>query len=344
MVTMVRIGTVGIGFMGMIHYMATKRVRGGKVAAVCTRDPKRLAGDWRNIQGNFGPRGSKEDLSKVKKYADYDDLLADPDIDLVDLCLPTHLHKDMTIRALRAGKHVLVEKPIVVDLREAKAMVAEARKCDRLLMVAHVLPFFPEFAYAYRAANSGRYGKLLGAHFKRTIARPGWSVDLEHLARSGGPGIDLHIHDTHFVQLLCGVPDAVHSQGLLVGDYPQYVRTRYIYEKTGATVFCTSGALCHSGRSFDHGFEIYLEKGSLIYSMDTPLTFVDRKGNARNPKLRSTDPVDAFVAEIQCAVDAIRGKGDPVALSGEGALAALDLCWKEAKSVKAGRPVRLKKR
>jgi len=341
--TMVRIGTVGIGFMGMIHYLATKKVRGGKVTAVCTRSQKKLAGDWTNIQGNFGPPGGQEDLSKVKKYADYNDLLADPDIDLVDLCLPTHLHRDLTIRALRAGKHVLVEKPIAVALKEAKAMVAAAKKSGRLLMVAHVLPFFPEFAYAYQTVSRGRYGKLLGAHFKRIISRPDWSVNPEHLARSGGPGIDLHIHDNHFIQLLCGVPDAVHSQGILVGDYPQYVRTRYVYEKTGAAVTCTSGALCHGGRSFDHGFEIYLEKGSLIYSMDTPLTFLDRKGNAQSPRLKSTDPVDAFVAEIQCAVDAIRKNADPGALSGEGALAALNLCWREAKSVKTGRTVRLKK-
>src|SRR5438105_11667376 len=112
------------------------------------------------------------DLSALKKYRSLDDLLADPDIDLIDVCNPTHLHPDTALRALRAGKHVLVEKAIALDTKDADAMVAAARQAGRLLMVAHVLPFFPEFAFAARTIRSGQYGKLLGAHFKRVISRP----------------------------------------------------------------------------------------------------------------------------------------------------------------------------
>src|SRR5207237_10616904 len=82
--TMVRIGIVGIGFMGMIHYLAARKLKGARVTAICSRDPKKRAGDWRGIRGNFGPAGTRMDLSKIKKYAELDDLLADPDIDLVD--------------------------------------------------------------------------------------------------------------------------------------------------------------------------------------------------------------------------------------------------------------------
>src|SRR5438128_12311470 len=106
---MVRIGIVGIGFMGMIHYLAARKLKGAQVVAVCSRDPKKLAGDWRSIQGNFGPRGEMMDLSAVKKYDGLEALLADPDIDLVDVCNPTHLHPATALAALRAGKHVLVE-------------------------------------------------------------------------------------------------------------------------------------------------------------------------------------------------------------------------------------------
>jgi predicted dehydrogenase len=337
---MVRIATVGIGFMGMIHYTACKQLKGGKVAAICTRDERKLAGDWTMIQGNFGPRGGHEDLSKVKKYRGIDDLLADPGIDLVDLCLPTQLHKETTIKALRAGKHVLLEKPIAVSLGDAREMMAVARKSGRLFMVAHVLPFFPEFAYAYKAVNSGKYGKLLGAHLERIISKPEWSADLMDMSKSGGPGIDLHIHDNHFIQLLCGVPDGVYSQGILAGDYLQYVTTQYVYEKSQAAVSCASGAICQRGRPFAHGYAIYMEKASLIYDMNTPLTLLDNKGNAERPMAKPTGPVDAFVAEIQYAVDAIRKGTDPVALSGEGAFAALELCWQEAKSVKTGKIVK----
>src|SRR5262245_9084451 len=111
---MVRIGLVGIGFMGMIHYLAAGRLRGARVAAVCSRDRKKLAGDWRGIRGNLGPAGTQMDLGAVKRYERLDELLADPDLDLVDITTPTHLHAEMTRAALRAGKHVLVEKAIAL--------------------------------------------------------------------------------------------------------------------------------------------------------------------------------------------------------------------------------------
>src|SRR5437764_943459 len=106
---MIRIGLVGIGFMGMIHYLGARKLKGARVTALCSRDPKKLAGDWRGIQGNFGPPGEKMDLSRVKKYARLDDLLADPDVDLIDVCTPTNVHAPAATAALRAGKHVLVE-------------------------------------------------------------------------------------------------------------------------------------------------------------------------------------------------------------------------------------------
>ena len=86
---MIRIGIVGIGFMGWVHYLATKRLRGARLAAVCSRDPKKLAGDWRGIRGNYGPAGEQMDLSAVQRYERYEDLLADRDVDLIDVCSPT---------------------------------------------------------------------------------------------------------------------------------------------------------------------------------------------------------------------------------------------------------------
>src|SRR5262249_44702159 len=161
---MVRIGIVGGGFMGMIHYLAARRLHGAQVTALCSRDPKKLAGDWRGIRGNFGPPGEMMDLSHLKKYDTLDALLADPDVDLVDVCNPTNLHPETAVAALRAGKHVLVEKAIALEPGEADVMVQQAARSGKLLMVAHVLPFFPEFAFAADVIRKGIYGKLLGAH------------------------------------------------------------------------------------------------------------------------------------------------------------------------------------
>ena len=125
---MLRVGIVGIGFMGWMHYLAYQRVKGVKLTAICARDPRKLAGDWRGIQGNFGPRGEQVDLTHVGAYTEIEGLLHDPDVDLVDVCLPPDLHTDVTLRALAAGKHVLVEKPMALTAKDCDRMVAAAKK------------------------------------------------------------------------------------------------------------------------------------------------------------------------------------------------------------------------
>ncbi|MDE0636067.1 MAG: Gfo/Idh/MocA family oxidoreductase [Candidatus Poribacteria bacterium] len=346
---MIKIGIVGIGFMGMIHYYGIQRGRGAEVVAICTRDPKKLDGDWTGIQGNFGPRGGMEDLSNIRKYSDIDQMLADEEIDLVDICLPTHLHKSVSIASLQAGKHTLVEKPISIDIDDANEIVALAEQTDKEFMVAHVLPFFAEYAYAKKLVESGEYGELLGAHFKRIISKPSWSRDIADIEKSGGPGIDLHIHDTHFIQLLCGVPDAVFSQGKLAGgNFVDFLTTQYIYNDKELTVSCSSGAISQKGRAFSHGFELFLEKATLLFDFSTlagepstamPLTLLTEDGTVEQVDLGEVDPIDAFTAEIQYAVDAIDWEEEPTALSGVGARDALLLCYKEAESVKTGEVV-----
>src|SRR5207249_4879788 len=156
-------------------------------------------------------------------------LLADPDIDLIDVCNPTDLHPATAIQALRAGKHVLVEKAIALTPADADAMVRAAAEARRLLMVAHVLPFVPEFAYAAEAIRGGRHGRMLGGHFKRIISRPDWSAEIGDAARTGGPAVDLHIHDTHFIGLVCGVPKRVFSSGTVEHGAVSYLTTQDLY-------------------------------------------------------------------------------------------------------------------
>jgi predicted dehydrogenase len=333
---MVRIGIIGIGFMGKTHYEAAKSLHGGSVTAICTRDPKKLAGDWTSIQGNFGGSGGVEDLSHVKRYSDIVQMLADPAIDLVDICLPTALHKDVTIRAFEAGKHVLLEKPIAVRLEDADEMVAAAKRAGRKFFVGQVLRFWPEFAYIKQLMESGEYGNLLAANFKRIISEPTWGDNwFANLETSGGPGIDLHIHDSDFVNYLFGMPDKVYSRGVLVGErYAQYLTTNYIYDAKDVTITAQSGAIAMKGRPFEHGYDVYFEKATVQYNSTwgAPMCVVLEDGITQ-PSLPAGD---AFTREIQYAVDAIADDTEPTRLSGESARNSLALCWKEVESVRTG--------
>lgn len=337
---MVRIGIVGIGFMGMIHYLAARNLRQAAVTAIHSRDPKKLAGDWRSIQGNFGPRGEMMDLGHLHRHQRFEDLLADPEVDLVDICLPTHLHASAAIAALRAGKHVLVEKAIALTPEDADAMVETARQVGKLLMVAHVLPFFPEFAYAAETVRSGKYGRLLAGHFIRVISRPDWSAEIADASKTGGPAIDLHVHDTHFIGLICGIPRAVFSCGVVSNGVVEHLTTQYLYER-GPAISCTSGAICQKARPFVHGYELYLERATLTYQSDgRPLTVLHADGSSEKPELTGgEDATTAFTAELQCAVDAVQTGKEPDLLSGRLARDALVMCFKECESVRTGRPV-----
>src|SRR5262249_50687623 len=158
----------------------------------------------------------------------------------------------------KAGKHVLVEKAIALTAEDADRMVEAAKKAGKLLMVAHVLPFFPDFAYAAQAVREGTHGKLQGAHFRRIISRPDWSSDIGHAAKTGGPAVDLHIHDTHFIGLLAGVPARVSSTGVVGADGAvEYLNTNYLYGPGGPAISCASGAVAMNARPFVHGYEIY---------------------------------------------------------------------------------------
>jgi predicted dehydrogenase len=337
---MIRIGLVGVGFMGWIHYLAYQRLKDAGLAAVCSRDQAKLAGDWRSIRGNFGPPGEQVDLSRVKKFERLEDLVIDPDIDLIDICNPTHLHPETAIAALKAGKHVLVEKAIALTPEQADAMVAAAKASGKLLMVAHVLPFFPEFKYAAEAIRDGRHGKLLAGHFRRVISRPDWSAEIGDAAKTGGPAIDLHVHDTHFIGLVCGVPKGVSSTGVVENGVVQHLTTSYDYGANGPSITCTSGALALSGRPFTHGYELYFEKATLAYeSGPLPLTLIT-KGKSEPVNLAGGgDPVTAFAEEIQAAVDGAASGKMPELLSGQLARDALVMCYRECESVVGRKPV-----
>jgi predicted dehydrogenase len=348
---MLRIGIAGIGFMGWIHYLAYRKVKGVKLAAIAARDAKKRRGDWQGIQGNFGPPGEQVDLSGVATYSDLDGLLADPNIDLVDLCLPPHLHASATLAALKAGKHVFVEKPMALTAAECDKMVRAAAKADRQLLVGHVLPLLPEYAYARKIVAGGRYGALLGGHFKRVISDPKWLKDFYDPAKVGGPLVDLHVHDAHFIRLLFGMPLAVTSRGRMRGEVVEYCVSQFEFNDPKLVVSAASGVINQQGRSFTHGFELHLEKATLYFDLAvlaggklqvTPLTLLDAKGRAEQPELPAGDPMlAAFEAEIKEVARSIQSGQPSAVLSGDLARDAIVLCHMQTQAVKSGKRVKI---
>ncbi|MCU0879792.1 MAG: Gfo/Idh/MocA family oxidoreductase [Pirellulaceae bacterium] len=348
---MLRVGLVGVGFMGWIHYLAYQKAKGVRLAAVCTRDPKKLAGDWRGIQGNFGPPGEQVDLSGVAKFSDLAGLLADPNVDLVDLCLPPHLHCEAAISALRAGKHVFVEKPMALTAVDCDKMVKAAEKAGKQLLVGHVLPLLPEYAFARKLAVSGKYGALLGGHFKRVISDPLWIKDFYDPATVGGPLVDLHVHDAHFIRLLFGMPTAVTSQGRMRGDVVEYCTSQFRFADQSLVVSSTSGVLNQQGRPFTHGFELHFEKATLYFDLAvlaggklqvTPLTLLDAKGKVEHPKLPDGDPMlQAFELEIKEVAQSLKSGKTSKLLAGDLARDAIVLCHKQTQAVTSGKMVKI---
>lgn len=346
---MIRVGIAGIGFMGWIHYLAYQKLRGVKLAAVSELNEKRLAGDWRDIKGNFGPPGEEVDLSSVARYQDYHEMLADPQVDLVDICLPPSMHPAAVIATLQAGKHVLCEKPMALRTRDCDRMVAASKQAQRLLFIGHVLPFFPEYAHAIKQIQSGRYGKLIGGNFKRVISDPVWMKDFYDPDRCGGPLLDLHVHDAHLIRLLFGMPTGLVSQGRMRDDVVGYCQTQFRFEDPTLVVSATSGVINQQGREFMHGFEIHLEQATLHYEFASladgpelmPLKILNKQGKVLRPKLGGGDPSGAFVGEIKEVLNCVRA-GEPSAiLSADLARDAIVLCHKQTESVRKGRAVRI---
>ena len=347
---MLRVGVVGIGFMGWIHTLAYRKVKGVKVVAYCEQNEKRLAGDWTDIKGNFGPPGEKMNMKSYACYTELDEMLKDPKIDLVDICLPPGAHAVAATKALKAGKHVFCEKPIALAAADAKKMLKAAADSGKQLLIGHVLPFFSEFAYAHKIATSGKYGKLLGGHFKRVISDPQWIPNFYDPQRVGGPMLDLHIHDAHYIRLLFGMPTAVLSTGRMRGEVAEFFTSQFQFADENLSVTATSGVIRQQGRSFMHAFEIHLEKATIVFEfsvidgkaeLNMPVTLLTADGKVTRPTFPAGDAEDPFAAELTEAAKSIRtGKPSPI-LNAQLAGDALALCEAQTESIRKRKLIKL---
>jgi predicted dehydrogenase len=340
----VGIGVVGLGFMGLTHLRASRRLRGGRLVALATSDPRKARGDFSKVGGNFGDGGGAEDLSDLTIHPTLDALLADPKVDLVDICLPSYLHAGAAIQCLRAGKAVLVEKPVALKAADAKRMLDAARKAKQPLMVAHVLKFSAEFALLSEAVKSQRWGELRALHLRRLIAMPSWGDSgwFGDRKLSGGMVVDLHIHDTDFIVHLGGKPRSVTSSGVIDERGVSFIRTVYNHGKKSPLLSSEGGWINAPGLPFEQGFDAFFQDATLHYNSSTapaPRLYTTAGRKMKELKMKSGD---AFQQELQAAVDSLRsGKIDP-RLSPKSAATSLAVCAAEEKSVRSRKTIEVK--
>ena len=292
-----RIGVIGLGFMGSTHLEAYQQATGFELAAVASSSARKRSGDLSEVGGNLNRGGGKLDFGAAARYSTAEDLIGDRRVEAVDICTPTDLHEPLAIQALARGKHVLVEKPMALSGEACARMIRASESAGRVLMVAQVLRFFPEYVAARAKILSGELGRVRAATFRRRCAAPAWGRWLKDPARSGGGVLDLLIHDLDFCRHLLGRPQAVRATG--VEDLEagiDFVEARLDYGD-GVPVVVSGGWHHPASFPFSMEFTILCDGGTLDYSSDRPgLRLHSAAGEAEEVGLPDQD---GFAAELQ---------------------------------------------
>jgi len=305
---MLRVGIAGFGFMGQTHYKCWKAVKGAEVVAICDVNPN-IVEDTKRAVGNIGDTEQAIDFSSLQIYTDFEEMLESGELDAVSITLPTSLHAEFSIKALASGVNVFCEKPMALNVEDCERMIAEAGDSGKVLQIGHCVRFWPEYAKAKEIVDSGDYGRVIAATFQRLGAAPTWSIDNWFLdeKRSGGMALDLHIHDTDFVQYLFGVPRAVCSFGAKgPGGGLLHIVTQYLYDDD-KVVTAEGGWGMMPAFGFEMSFNIMLEKATLVYDLTREPAFrvCPAEGEAFTPEVQEGD---GWLLEIEHFARAVRGE------------------------------------
>jgi len=269
-----KVGVIGLGSMGSTHLDIYSQISEVEVVAVADPNKSRLDGS-NKAEGNISgqAQGSVAGL-EAKQYIDGMDLIDDPDIELVDICVGTNLHFVFVEAALAKGKHVLVEKPLARTYDEAKKIVELALNSSTNIMSAMCLRYWPAWVWLKKVIDNKEYGECLSLTCKRQTSHPPgtfYSNDDE----CGGALLDLHVHDTDFINYCFGMPRAVFSQGYKgPSGGIDHVATHYIYDQSqNAPLVTAEGAwTMQEGYGFNMSYTANFEKATACYLLDSEET------------------------------------------------------------------------
>ena len=193
---MLKVGLVGVGGISGAHIPAWDEMADAELVALCDIRPERM-----------------EKFTDKRCYTDFDEMLANEELDILDICLPTYLHADYAVKAMEKGINVITEKPISLKEEDIDRVYKTAEKNNVKFMVAQVLRFWPEYELLKEIYDTKKYGKLLSGTMTRLGCYPKWSWDgwMMDEKRSGLVPFDLHIHDLDFMVYAFGMPKVAHQ-------------------------------------------------------------------------------------------------------------------------------------
>ena len=194
---MIKVGLIGCGFMGGMHSACYAALANLGVKVIAVADVRREYAE--NLANG------------AEIYATGMELIEKADVDVVDVCLPTHLHAAHAVAAMKAGKNVFVEKPIAFKDEDMELILATEKETGAKVQVGQVIRQWTEYVWLKKTVDAGTFGKVKHAMFRRLSGRPEWAWEgwLHQVDKSGGVAVDMHVHDVDFVRYILGEPDVV---------------------------------------------------------------------------------------------------------------------------------------
>lgn len=336
----VNVAVVGLGFMGVTHLRAYLQAPAARIAAVCDAVRLPVNGVLQGVAGNIKKSDDIDLGPQVKVYRKLEEVLADPEIELVDLCTPTPMHAEQAIAVLKSGKHVFCEKPMARTSAEAKRILDVAKDSTGFLMPAMCMRFWPGWSWLKEVVSKQTYGAVRAARFRRVSEMPAWSKQGTYTAGSdlGGALFDLHIHDTDFIQFLFGRPASVYSTGALRPNGPvDHVVTHYNYPQ-GPAVHAEGNWLLKKG--FNMAYTIYCEQATIDFDLSRGANALQVSEEGKEPRFVPTES-DGYNEEVRYVVECALNGRKPETVTAHDGFSALEICEAEEKSIKSGEVVKL---
>lgn len=332
------VGVIGLGFMGRTHLRAYQAAqRDGlpcEVVAACDLETAKLADAAVPAQGNLSvdSRNESRSLQQVRCGSEPDELINDQRVHLVSVCTYTPTHVELAIKALQAGKHVLVEKPVALTSNEVRRLADATRRADTLCMPAMCMRFWPEWSWLHDRVRADDFGPLRSATFQRLGSMPNWAVDFYgDVGRSGGAIIDLHIHDVDFIYWCLGRPHSVRS----AGDW-NHVTTLYDFGPGGPHVVAEAALDLHPSAGFRMRFLANFEQATLDFDINrSPRLLLHRGEGSQAIELGELTGYDG---EIRHIVGAIHDGRRELRATLDDAVAVAEILEAEQESLAAGAP------